>query len=271
MKAVRAKLAKLLPFDRFEKAEIDWILCEVLGVKRSALAEIKFVDEEAFKKAEAFAKERATGKPLQYVLGNTEFYGYKINVNSNVLIPRPETELLAERVILEAEGKKVLDLCTGSGAIAIAVALESRAEVTASDISEEALKVAEDNAKLNGANIKFVNSDMFKNISEKYDIIVSNPPYIPSKDIDGLQTEVKDYEPKTALNGGDDGLDFYRIIAAEAREYLTETGCIMLEFGVNQELALRNIFEGFDLTVISDYQNIPRILIVRQEAICLKN
>lgn len=263
---VREKLQQILPEGEFETADADWILCDVLKVKRSELPLQKFVSEENLQKAEKLARERATHRPLQYVLGYTDFYGQKITVSEAVLVPRPETEILAKLTAEIAENKSVLDLCTGSGAIAIAVKkLCPTANVTASDVSEKALEVAAYNANLNDADVKFVLSDMFSNVAQKYDVIVSNPPYIPHADIETLQTEVKDFEPKLALDGGTDGLDFYRAIASGVKERLTEGGTVLLEFGIGQESALTDIFKEVFSSVetVRDFQDIPRILILK--------
>lgn len=265
-KTAREKLEKILPASEFETSDVDWILCDVLKVKRSELPLQKYVDEEQLKKAEKLAKERATHRPLQYVLGYQDFYGQKITVSEGVLVPRPETEILAKLTAEIAENKKVLDLCTGSGAIAVAVKkLCPAADVTASDVSEKALEIASYNASLNDAEVKFVLSDVFANVVEKYDVIVSNPPYIPTADIEKLDKEVKDFEPKIALDGGADGLEFYREIAKGVKEHLTDSGTLLLEFGIGQENALTDIFKEVfsDVRTVRDFQDIPRILILK--------
>lgn len=265
-KTAREKLEKILPASEFETSDVDWILCDVLKVKRSELPLQKYVDEEHLKKAEKLAKERATHRPLQYVLGYQDFYGQKITVSEGVLVPRPETEILAKLTAEIAENKKVLDLCTGSGAIAVAVKkLCPAADVTASDVSEKALEIASYNASLNDAEVKFVLSDVFANVVEKYDVIVSNPPYIPTADIEKLDKEVKDFEPKIALDGGADGLEFYREIAKGVKEHLTDGGTLLLEFGIGQENALTDIFKEVfsDVRTVRDFQDIPRILILK--------
>ena len=265
-KTAREKLEKILPASEFETSDVDWILCDVLKVKRSELPLQKYVDEEHLKKAEKLAKERATHRPLQYVLGYQDFYGQKITVSEGVLVPRPETEILAKLTAEISENKKVLDLCTGSGAIAVAVKkLCPAADVTASDVSEKALEIASYNASLNDAEVKFVLSDVFANVVEKYDVIVSNPPYIPTADIEKLDKEVKDFEPKIALDGGADGLEFYREIAKGVKEHLTDGGTLLLEFGIGQENALTDIFKEVfsDVRTVRDFQDIPRILILK--------
>jgi len=177
-------------------------------------------------------------------------------VDERVLIPRRETEELALQVVMSAsEGCDILDLCTGSGAIAIAVCKELEkngveATVTASDISDDALSLAKENAAANDANIKFIKSDLFSRIRSRYHIIVSNPPYIPTADIEGLDREVKDYEPHLALDGGADGLDYYRRIATEAPKCLTRGGMVILEVGDGQASDVAKLFKNAEYTMI---------------------
>ncbi|NLZ24895.1 MAG: peptide chain release factor N(5)-glutamine methyltransferase [Clostridiales bacterium] len=252
----RNKIAKKVK----EESDIDWLFCEILNVKRSSLNAIKSIEWEKFEKIDKLADEIEKGKPLQYVLGYTEFYGYKISVNKNVLIPRPETELLCEEAIKRSKGKSVLELCTGSGAAAIAIKLGGAREVIATDISPQAIEVAKANALLNGAGIKFVVSDMFEGVEGKYDVIVCNPPYIPSKDIENLDREVKEHEPRLALDGGEDGLKFYRIIADRYKDYLNPGGCVLLEVGIGQAEEVVKIFNCGE--ILKDYASIDRIIII---------
>lgn len=264
---LKKELEEKLPAAEFEASDIDWIMCEVTGVSRGELAGLKTVSQEAYDRALQLAEQRATHKPLQYVLGYAEFYGNRIKVDENVLIPRPETELLAEQVIIIADGKSVLDLCTGSGAIAIAVAKAAKAKsVTAADVSEKALAVATENAASCGVEVETVLSNMFDGFADrKFDIIVSNPPYIPTADIDGLDTEVKAYEPKLALDGGADGLDFYRIIADGLDAHLAADGVLLLELGIGQYDGVAALFKSYGVSCVNDYDGIARILIAKKE------
>ncbi|MBQ9728549.1 MAG: peptide chain release factor N(5)-glutamine methyltransferase [Clostridia bacterium] len=251
-----------------EEDEAEWIFAIVLGIPKSAVAS----EEQLIKMAQAkeivkIANERLTGKPLWYIIGDTEFYGYKIKVDERVLIPRPETEELAQLVIGAAEeGNQILDLCTGSGAIAIAVYNEllktnRPVKVTATDISAEALELAKENAAANGAEVLFLQSDLFTRIRGRFDLIVSNPPYIPSEQIETLQTEVKEYEPRLALDGGADGLDFYRRIAQEAGKYLNRGGSILMEVGVGQAAEVVKFFKGCSYSmIIKDFNNVDRFV-----------
>lgn len=255
-----------------DAADMDWLFAETAGVRRSGLAELKALTKQQYDKVMEIAKLMSDGTPLQYALGNTDFYGIRLAVNKNVLIPRPETEELAERAIAEvsamqSEGRKirVLDLCTGSGAIALAVALKSGAEVSASDVSEGALQIARANALNVGADIKFIKSDMWADIADEFDVIVSNPPYIPTEDIKTLDGRVKGFEPLLALDGGNDGLRFYREIALGLDGHLAKGGVLLLEFGVNQADAVAGIFADYDTRIIKDMAGIERIAIVKRK------
>jgi release factor glutamine methyltransferase len=208
------------------------------------------------------AVERLTGRPLWYVLGSCDFYGYEVKVDERALIPRPETEELVDLAIKEVDGSSaVLDLCTGSGAIALVINKKTGATVTASDISEDALSLARENFKKHGVEIITVKSDIFENIGGKFDLIVSNPPYIKSTDIDGLQKEVKDFEPVLALDGGEDGLNFYRIIAREAKSRLVPNGKLLLEVGIGQAEDVKALLEvDYHVEIIKDLSGIERII-----------
>ena len=183
------------------------------------------------------------------------------------MIPRPETELLAENAVKSLEeGDKVLDLCTGSGCVAIAVCKQAAEKklgvsVTASDISKDALELAEENARENGADIKFIESDLFASVRGKFNLIVSNPPYVKSGELKELQKEVKDHEPALALDGGEDGLDFYRRIAAEAPKHLVKGGTLLLECGAGQAQEIVKLLGKFEYTMIMrDYNDVERFI-----------
>lgn len=210
-------------------------------------------------------ERRASGEPMQYITGTQEFMGLTFNVNPSVLIPRQDTETMVEDALeLLEKGtvrgedfapkhnfKDVLDLCCGSGAIGVSIAkLNSNVKVTCSDLSEKALETAKENANLNGAkSIKFENGDLFepfcgKLSKKKFDFIISNPPYIESDVIPTLQTEVKDFEPMMALDGGADGLDFYKKIAVQAPSHLKKGGVLMMEIGYNQGEEVCSLLES---------------------------
>ena len=233
-------------------------------------------------------KRRAQREPLQHIVGSTSFCGLEIAVNRHVLVPRPETELLAEAgwsflSTLDPRPSTVLDFGTGSGCIAIALAVKSpTAKITALDISPDALALAQQNATKNNATdrIEFIQGDGFQALvgrvtpcvptSERndapclFDLIISNPPYIPTAEIATLDPEVRDYDPRAALDGGADGLDFYRRLAMESRPFLKPGGKIMLEFGEGQAGAIQEIFEKQKWIVEAirtDYTQRQRILI----------
>ena len=246
-----------------EKAEAEWIVSLTLGVKRSDVYTDDTVKPSLVEKVDALVKERATGRPLWYCVGNADFYGYTLKTDERALIPRPETELLAENALKYLDGgKSALDLCTGSGAIAIVLKKKSGAEVTATDVSGDALALAAENAANNGAAIEFIKSDMFAELGDrKFDVIVSNPPYVASDEIETLQREVRDFEPRIALDGGRDGLDYYRIIAKEAKSHLKDGGILLLECGENQADAVIELLYGYkNAEKIKDLENIDRIV-----------
>lgn len=250
-----------------EQAEAEWIVSVCSGKKRSEIKSSKeLLLPSVVEKVENATNERIKGTPLWYVFGSADFYGREFIVNPDVLIPRPETEELVE-CALKVIGKesKVLDLCTGSGAIAVTVALEKGAEVTASDISEKALETAKRNAEKLGGKVKFVQSDLFDDIENKFDVIVSNPPYISKADMDALQPEVKK-EPYIALYGGEDGLSFYRKIAAAAPEKLNDNGMIFLECGYDQSEAITKLLaDFFEVEVKKDLEGKERIVIGKKK------
>ena len=221
-----------------------------------------------------FIKRRAAREPLQHIVGSTSFCGFEITVNRHVLVPRPETELLAELgwqflSTLNAQRSTALDFCTGSGCLAIALAAKCpNTKIVATDISPDALALAKENAARNNVaeRIEFLQGDGFAALSAgiKIDLIISNPPYIPSAEIETLQPEVRDFDPHIALDGGADGLEFYRLIASQAKAFLKPDGKVMVEFGDGQAEAIRKTFETEKWIVEAvkeDYSQRARILI----------
>ena len=255
------------------KIDTELIFSEVLKLDRMmlTLSFTRKINEEEKEIIREMLRKRAVEKiPVQYILGYEGFYGRNFKVNKNVLIPRPETELLVEQCIkmaVEKNSKTILDIGTGSGAIAITLAKElPNAKVLACDISEEALEVAKENGKLLEANnIKFEKSDVFSAVKFKeFDMIVSNPPYIPKEEYETLQVEVKMHEPSLALTDNKDGLYFYKKISREAVDYLKQEGILAFEVGYNQGEEVRELMEkaGFkNVLVLKDYQNLDRIVI----------
>lgn len=266
IKKYTEELKTLFRESGIDESDAEWLVSVKTGVARSELSACDtMLVPSRVAEMDAVAGERLAGKPLWYILGDTEFYGYKIKVDGRVLIPRPETELLAEMAVKSVEeGDKVLDLCTGSGCIAIAVRKEVKDKeisVVAADISAGALEVAAQNAKDNAADIKFIESDLFSNIKGKFNLIVCNPPYVRRSDIAGLAKEVKDHEPLSALDGGEDGLDFYRRLAAEAPKHLVRGGTLLMECGIGQAQAIVKLFGKFDYTMVSrDYNDVERFV-----------
>lgn len=275
--ATETKLSKLLPMMKksfaekdIDESDAEWIVSLKLNIPRSALKEDRVIKLSECRQILDVFEERLTGRPLWYIFGETEFYGnYVIKVDERVLIPRPETEILVRQALSSLrDGDSVLDLCTGSGAIAVAVACEAAKDkqitVTASDISEEALEVARENARINKASVTFVKSDLFENVRGRFNVITANPPYVKSGEISSLQREVKGFEPRLALDGGADGLDFYRRIAEKASRYIVRGGLLILECGENQAQEIIKIFRTasrFDYAMVAkDYAGVERVV-----------
>ncbi|MGN0374969.1 MAG: peptide chain release factor N(5)-glutamine methyltransferase [Butyrivibrio sp.] len=222
---------------------------------------------EAF---DALIKQRALRKPLQYITGKAYFMGLEFNVDSRVLIPRFDTEILVEEALKYIKpGDEILDMCTGSGCIGISLGvLGKNCRVDCADISRDALYVARSNIALNAAeNVTLIESDMFSDIDKKYDQIVSNPPYIKSSTVDTLMPEVLQYEPRLALDGTKDGLFFYRILAEKGPDFLKNGGLLMMEIGYDQagdvvSLLQKNHFT--DIKVIRDLAGLDRVVCGRR-------
>lgn len=259
---VTENLKKKFRSSSVDETDAEWIVSIVTGIKRSELGGDSRVKSSHIDKIDELAAERIKGKPLSYVLGNADFYGYEIKVDERVLIPRPETEELVSEVLKVVKNTdKVLDLCTGSGAIALVINKKSGASVTATDISEAALEVAKENFKQFDAAVETRLIDLYGDLSEKFDIIVSNPPYIKTEEIDTLDKEVKDYEPRIALDGGEDGLDFYRRICEGAKHRLNEHGKLFLEAGYGEAEEIKKMLENdFNVEIIKDISGIDRII-----------
>ena len=255
------------------KLDTELIFSEVLNYDRMmlSLSFTREITEAEKEKIREMLKKRAVDKlPVQYILGYEEFYGRRFEVNKAVLIPRPETERLVEECIkrlTETNGKYVLDIGAGSGAIGVSIAKElPNTKVLACDLSEDALEVAKLNAeKLEATNIKFIKSDVFSEIKYKeFDLIVSNPPYIPQEEYENLQVEVKLHEPQMALTDTKDGYYFYKKISREAQNYLKNGGVLAFEVGYNQSEEIKLFMEkqGFkNVVVIKDYEGIDRMVI----------
>lgn len=252
---------KLLKND-VDVREARLLLAVVMNINIGELLSKETCTDEEYKKFMLYIEKRISGEPYAYIVGYKEFMKLNFKVNEHVLIPREDTEILVENAI--NSGKlKILDICTGSGCIAISLAKYIKNSIVdAVDISSEALKVAKENASLNNVNVNFINSNLFENVKEKYDLIVSNPPYIPSDDILFLQKEVKN-EPLIALDGGKDGLTFYKLIAQNARNHLNDGGILMFEIGFDEAESVSNILQtnGYkNITVIKDFSGNDRVV-----------
>jgi len=248
----------------------EFLLSAVLKTKRSQLPLMREreLTAQELKFFKDFISRRAKREPVAYITGLCEFMGFEFIVDKNVLIPRPETELLVEEVLSNYPARKkiaasVLDLCCGSGCIAASLAKLGNFKITASDASGVALNIAKQNAKINGvSDINFIESDMFENISGKFDAIISNPPYISDGEYKSLEPELF-FEPKNALTDEKDGLSFYRIIAENAKKYLNPGGKIFLELNANKSEQIKEIFATAsfsDIKIIKDYARLDRIL-----------
>ncbi len=240
--------------------------------------------EEQAQKLHAYVTERMTHKPCQYILGTQEFMGMEFATVPEVLIPRPETELLVEQAcerlkkLIEKKRKqtgdrelRVLDMCCGSGCIGISVAkLVPAVSVDLADISDAAITLTKKNRERLQADCTVIQTDLFAQIEEKYDMIISNPPYIRTDEIPKLMAEVRDFEPHLALDGKEDGLYFYDKIIREAREYLYEDGYILFEIGQDQLDAVRGFLveNGYvDIEGMKDYAGLDRIVTARYPAL----
>ena len=273
------------------KAEAEYLLSHLLNCKRSGLYlnHDKAIAIDEFQRFMGWLNRRIAREPSQYIIGEQEFWGLEFKITRDVLIPRPETEILVEEAVKtiydlrftiydcsfenrkpKIENPVLLDLCTGSGCIAITLAKEiPQSTVYAVDVSEKAMDVARENAERHGVadKIHFLKGDLFEplnGVDITFDLIVSNPPYISKKTMKELQPEIRDYEPQTALCGGDDGLDFYRRIIAEAPNYLTKRGHLILEMGYGQAEEIKKLikqnktFEHIDIK--KDFAGIDRVI-----------
>lgn len=235
--------------------EADWIITYVTNMSQEDfIKNPREITSEEYKEIMDIVARRNMGEPLQYILGETEFMGLTFKVNEDVLIPRQDTETLVETVVKKIKDKnvKVLDIGTGSGCVGISIAkLCPNAEVTLLDYSDAVLEVAEENAKLNGVNVNFVRCDILEEIPEgKFDVIVSNPPYIETDTIFSLDNIVSRYEPTEALDGGFDGLIFYQRIAELASEIMEDNSFIAFEIGYNQGEAVTEILDEAEFSSI---------------------
>lgn len=245
--------------------DVEWLTAATLKIDRKDLdkPDLKIPFAWTYRLTHDIERIRS-GEPWQYVLEREQFGGLDYYVDNDVLIPRPETELVVEQALrFVDDGHKVLDLCCGSGIVGVTIATRKKVDVTFADVSEKAIRIAKFNAKNNNVKAKFVATNMFEKLGdEQYDVIVCNPPYIETATIDTLDSSVKDYEPHLALDGGADGLDFYRTLAAEAHKHLTDHGVLVMEIGYNQGETVPDLFENrYNTDVLKDYSHNDRIVI----------
>ena len=266
--------AFLMGMQKLKEAEIGeaqldarLLLEEVCGTDHNTLLchgdrEVSEAEEEQYRKA---LEQRAVHVPLQHLLGYQDFMGLRFQVNEHVLIPRQDTEILVEEAMRYLhDGMRILDLCTGSGCILLSLLHYSNdCEGTGVDISKEALQVAALNAELLGIKADFLKSDLYEKVTGKFDLLVSNPPYIERKVIPTLMEEVREYDPYIALDGGEDGLDFYRRIIGGAQDYLKRGGQILMEIGSGQAKAVSELRReaGFkEIDVCRDFAGLDRVV-----------
>lgn len=269
---------KCLEAAAIEEAALDarLLLEAVCGTDRNELLVHagREVGTEWAEQYEGMIEQRSRHIPLQQITGEQEFMGLLFRVNEHVLIPRQDTEILVEEIMRDLhDGSRILDMCTGSGCILISLLFYSNGCVgTGADISEKALEAARENAgrllacKQDDTRIEFIKSNLFENITERYDILVSNPPYIPTAVIPTLMEEVRLHEPIEALDGKEDGLFFYREIIREASGYLNKGGHLFFEIGCEQAEEVRKLLltEGFqDIRIVKDYAGLDRVVCAR--------
>ena len=222
------------------------------------------------KEIEEAVEKRINHIPLQHIVGETEFMGLTFKVNDKVLVPRFDTEILVDEVVkyVGDEFYKILDMCTGSGCIAITVSdICDNAKVVAADISKDALDVAKENNEINSTDVEFVESDLFENVEGLFDVIVSNPPYIKTEEIENLMDEVKLHDPRLALDAGEDGLEFYRRIIKDSKDYLKQDGMIFFEIGFDQAEDVSKLLDenGFkDIVVKKDLAMNDRVIFAKK-------
>lgn len=251
-----------------EETDADFIIAEVLNVSRTELVLIDEISEEQLEVINEKVQMRLNNVPIEKIFKKAYFFGLEYKVDDNVLSPRPESELLVEcalKYIKENNYKTVLDMCTGSGCLAISVKKNAEVDVTAVDVSAKALAIAKHNAKKNDAEVQFIKSNMFSEVQGKFDLIISNPPYIDTQEVKELQKEVIEHDPKIALDGGEFGLKFYNIIHDNLRKYLNDNGMLIIEIGEDQKELLVSLFNDFNLLeAIVDYSGNDRILIFKR-------
>lgn len=253
------------------RLDAELIVAHALGIDRTRVIidAARPLEGAELSKLRELVKRRRAHEPVAYLRGEREFYGLRFRVDKRVLIPRPDTETLVEVALARSQhvslSMRMLDLCTGSGCVAIAAARQRpTSKVVATDLSEEALSLARENAERLGAyNVSFVKSDLFEAISGRFDVVTGNPPYIPTAEIDTLQPDIREFEPRLALDGGEDGLALVRRIVVAAPAHLVPGGTLALEIGAGEAEATMALFSasGFeDVRAHRDYGRIERVV-----------
>ena len=265
---LRKELKQVFNNNNIDEADVDFIISEILGVKRTELALIEDISQEIESDIRFKANLRLDNVPVDRIFGKAYFYGLEFKVSDDVLIPRPESELIIDyaiNAIKDNEYKNVLDMCTGSGCLAIALKKNIDVNITAVDISAKALQQARQNAKSNDVDIEFLRSNMFEKLENKYDLIISNPPYIDSDEVKQLDKEVVEHDPILALDGGAMGLKFYNIIHDNMKKYLNDNGMLIMEIGEDQKELILNLFADCHFVeCIQDYAGLDRVMIFKK-------
>lgn len=265
---LRKELKNEFKSQNIDIEDVDFIISEILSVSRTELVLVNEITTEQENEIREKSRQRLNSVPVDKIFNKSYFYGYEFKIDKNVLSPRPESEILVDtaiKYIKENNYKKVLDLCTGSGCIAISIKKNVDADLTASDISAKALKIAKENALLNQVSVNFIRSDMFENVEEKFDLIVSNPPYIDTDEIELLDKEVKENDPYIALDGGEMGLKYYNIIHNHLRKHLNDGGMAIFEIGEDQKEMVRALYTDFEmLDCVKDYAGLDRVIIFKK-------
>lgn len=251
-----------------DQADLDFIIAEVLGIKRTEILLVDEITEEQAEQIISACDKRIEFVPVEKIFHKSYFFGLEFCVDDNVLSPRPETELLVETAveyIKQNNYKSVLDLCTGSGCIAVSIKKNVDVDMTASDISSKALNIAKKNAQNNNVEIDFVKSDMFEKIEGKFDLVVSNPPYIDSQEVKTLDREVVEHDPKLALDGGEYGLKYYNIIHENIKKHLNDSGMLILEIGDDQKDLITALYNDLNFVECKkDYSGNDRIMVFKK-------
>ncbi len=251
-----------------DEVDADFIIASVLKVNATELNLIDEISNEEMSTIKFVAEQRKQHKPLDKILGYKYFYGIRFQTNLDVLSPRQDSEILVETALkyINLNGyKTVLDLCTGSGCLAVAIKRNADVSVSACDVSQKALNVAKNNAYKNNAIINFFRSNMFENVNNKFDLIVSNPPYIATDDIENLPDEVRLYDPIIALDGGNLGLKYYNIIHDNAKKFLNDAGMLIMEIGEDQADLVISLFNDFNFVEkLKDLNGQDRVLVFKK-------